>query len=158
MQLLQHAVVSIMGRGRFKYFVPPVLPDKWTPPGRAPAAIDVDKFKYVPPVKTEDATTTDVSKAQKRLSITANYNISSADHFVGVDTTGGPITLTLPSTSNAPSGKIYIIKDEGGNAATNNIVINTADSAKIDNLDAVSLVSNYGAISIYYNGSDWHIY
>jgi len=140
-----------MGRNRYKFFEPPVLPPGYVSPR------GVTKWQK-PPDPTEVDTTVDVDKAKRRLSITSNYSITSADHFVGVNTSGGAVTLTLPATSDVAEGKIYIIKDEGGNAATNNIIINTADSAKIDNLNAVSLVSNYGAISIYYNASDWHIY
>jgi hypothetical protein len=137
-----------MSRGKYNHFEPAAPPPNWTPPGA--------KRKFEAPIVVD--TTVDVDKAKRRLSITANYSITSADHFVGVDTSNGAVTLTLPATSDVAEGKIYIIKDEGGNAATNNIIINTADSAEIDSLNAVSLVSNYGAISIYFNASDWHIY
>jgi len=117
-----------------------------------------DIFKMDVGIFEDPTVTKEVDKAKSRLSITANRSITSDDHFVGVNTSGGAVTLTLPATSDVSEGKIYIIKDEGGNAATNNIIINTADSAKIDSLSSVSLVSNYGAISIYCNGSHWHIY
>jgi ABC-type Na+ efflux pump permease subunit len=146
-----------MGRGRYKAFVPNTARSSFVPPANGDAT-----KKFVKPstkaAAEAAANEVDVDKAKRRLSITSNYNITSADHFVGVNTSGGAVTLTLPATSDVAEGKIYIIKDEGGNAATNNIIINTADSAKIDSLNAVSLVSNYGAISIYFNASDWHIY
>ena len=152
MQLLLHAVVNIMGRRNgYKAFVPASAPPEFLKPANA-------KFEWTRPPEPETDTDVDVGKAKRRLSITANYSITAADHFIGVNTTGGPVTVTLPARNSIGEGKIYIIKDEGGAAATNNIVVNTADSAKIDNLTAVSLVSNYGAISIYYNASDWHIY
>ena len=140
-----------MGRNRYKFFEPPVLPPGYVSPRGA--------AKWVkPPEPTEEDTTVDVGKAKRRLSITANYTATAADHFIGVNTTGGSVTITLPAPNSVGEGKIYIIKDEGGAAATNNIIINTADSAKIDSVAAVSLVSNYGAINIYCNGSHWHIY
>jgi hypothetical protein len=146
-----------MGRGRYKAFVPNTARSSFVPPANGDAT---NKFVKASKKAADEQTAQEVSvdKAKRRLSITANYSITSADHFVGVDTSNGAVTLTLPATSDVAEGKIYIIKDEGGNAATNNIIINTADSAKIDSLNAVSLVSNYGAISIYFNASDWHIY
>ena len=142
---------------RYSSFKPPNPPPEYIDPAndRAFDFVEFDKLYLAPPTTADDV---DVGKAKRRLSITSNYSITSADHFVGVSTSGGSVTLTLPAASDVAEGKIYIIKDEGGNAATNNIIINTADSAKIDSLNAVSLVSNYGAISIYFNASDWHIY
>jgi hypothetical protein len=152
MQLLPHAVVSIMGRRNgYKAFVPTSPPAGFVKPANG-------MFEWAKPPVVDPATAADVDKAKKRLSITANYSIGTDDHFVGVDTTGGSVTLTLPTRAATSEGKIYIIKDEGGWAATNSIVIQTADSAKIDNLNSVALVSNYGAISIYFNATDWHIY
>jgi hypothetical protein len=143
-----------MGRNgrRYKAFVPDDPPPEFIKPSRG------DRVWTKPPIPTTDTEAAEVDRAKKRLSITSNYSITSADHFVGVNTSGGSVTVTLPAASTVAEGKIYIIKDEGGQAATNNIVVNTADSAKIDSLNAVSLVSNYGAISIYFNASDWHIY
>ena len=152
MQLLLHAVVSIMGRRNgYKAFIPTAPPATFVKPANG-------HMEWAKPVIVDPAATIDVDKAKKRLSITANYSVGTDDHFVGVDTTGGSVTLTLPTRAATSEGKIYIIKDEGGWAATNSIIIQTADSAKIDNLNSVALVSNYGAISIYFNATDWHIY
>ena len=145
-----------MGRRKYGAFQPLDPPDHYIP-AAAEYFWDEAEFKtaIAPPTTADDIK---VDKAKSRLSITADRSITPDDHFLGVNTSGGAVTLTLPAQSDVAEGKIYIIKDEGGNAATNNIIINTADSAKIDSLNAVSLVSNYGAISIYCNGSQWHIY
>jgi hypothetical protein len=155
MQLLLRAVVSIMGRRNlFKAFIPSNPPPDYLRPANGHAKMT----EWTKPVIVDPAATTDVDKAKKRLSITANYSVGTDDHFVGVDTTGGSVTLTLPTRAATSEGKIYIIKDEGGWAATHSIIIQTADNAKIDNLNSVALVSNYGAVSIYFNATDWHIY
>ncbi len=152
MQLLPHAVVSIMGRRNgYKAFVPTVAPADFIKPANA-------KFEWTKPPEPEATTAVDVDKAKRRLSITSDYNVSSGDHFIGVDTTGGAITVTLPARTSVGEGKIYIIKDEGGASATNSIKVQCADNARIDNLASVTLSSNYCAISIYFNASDWHIY
>ena len=149
-----------MGRGRFKYFEPPVIMDGYTPPATPVGIEDIKFFKYEPPIFDDPTAPTDVDvgKAKKRLSITSDYAISSEDHFIGVDTTGAAVTVTLPARASIEEGKIYIIKDEGGFSATNAIKVQCADGARIDNLAAVTLSSNYCAISIYFNASDWHIY
>jgi len=148
-----------MGRGRFKFYVPEIKPDNWTPPGRYAADIEIEKFKYTPPPTADDlaqTSTSDVDKAKKRLSITSNYSIGTDDHFVGVDTTSGTVSLTLPA--GASEGKIYTIKDEGGQAATNNITVQASDGALIDGESTVTLESSYSSISIYWNATSWHIY
>tara|TARA_R100000234_G_scaffold119476_1_gene102516 strand:- start:149 stop:577 length:429 start_codon:yes stop_codon:yes gene_type:complete len=142
-----------MGRRRFKAFIPPT-----PPPGFVMPANGSFTRKWEKPPVIAPTTAGDVDKAKKRRSITSDYAIGSDDHFLGVDSSGGIVTLTLPATAGISEGKIYIIKDEGGAAATNAIKIQTADSARIDSLNSISLVSNYGAVSIYYNSTDWHIY
>ncbi len=145
-----------MGRRRFKAFIPETPPPGYGKPANANTGDGFD-LKWAPPI-VSPSSDTDVDKAKKRLSITSDYSVTSADHFVGIDTSGGSVTLTLPSRASVAEGKIYIIKDEGGSAATNAIKIETADAARIDDLNSVSLISNYGAVSIYFNATDWHIY
>ena len=146
-----------MGRGRYKAFVPNTARSSFVPPANGDATTKFVKPSVKAAVDAA-ANEVDVDKAKKRLSITSDYNITTADHFIGVDTTGGSVTVTLPATSSVAEGKIYIIKDEGGSSATNSITVRCADSARIDNLTAITLSSNYCAISIYFNASDWHIY
>ena len=138
-------------RNGYKAFVPTNAPPEFLKPANA-------KFEWTKPPEPETDTDVDVGKAKRRLSITADYNITAADHFIGVDTTSGAVTVTLPARSSIGEGKIYIIKDEGGASATNGIKVQCADSARIDNLTSITLSSNYCAISIYFNASDWHIY
>tara|TARA_B100000424_G_C22655554_1_gene361076 strand:- start:23 stop:463 length:441 start_codon:yes stop_codon:yes gene_type:complete len=146
-----------MGRGRYKAFVPNTARSSFVPPANGDAT---KKFVRASKKAADEAAAkeVDVDKAKSRLSITADRSITPDDHFLGVNTSGGAVTLTLPAQSDVAEGKIYIIKDEGGSAATNAIKIETADAARIDNLNSVALISNYGAISIYCNGSHWHIY
>ena len=144
-----------MGRRRFKAFIPPTPPPGFVKPANAESAAGFD-FSWEKPIIVD--TTVDVDKAKSRRSITSNYSIGPDDHFIGVDTAGGSITITLPPVNTIAEGKIYIIKDEGGSSATNAIEVRCADSARIDNLKAITLASNYCAINIYFNASDWHIF
>lgn len=138
-------------RNGYKAFVPSNAPAIFVKPANA-------KFEWEKPPEPETAADVDVDKAKRRLSITSDYNVGSDDHFIGVDTTGGAVIVTLPARTSVGEGKIYIIKDEGGASATNSITVRCADGARIDNLTSITLASNYCAISIYFNASDWHIY
>ena len=159
-----------MGRGRFKYYVPLVKPENWTPPGRDVADIEIEKYAYVPPTFDDGEALTQaefdskfddkykVDEPSSLLSYSQDITLTPTAHFVGVDTTGGPVTVTLPASVSLASGKQLVIKDEGGSAGVNNITIATSNGALIDGSSSIKLVSNYGAINLYYNGSGWHIY
>ena len=90
----------------------------------------------------------------KRVGKAANYSITTADYIIGADTTGGTVRLTLPAAASALDGQVWLIKDEGGNASSNNITITgSADSDTIEGQKEVVLESNNASIQIYCNGS-----
>ncbi len=170
MQLLLHAVVSIMGRGsrsRFKYYMPEIPVEQFdiygiTMPAAGPFA---EKFEYIPPTVDDNLLTEaefedkfKVDEASKLQSYSADITLVPTEHFVGVDTNASAITITLPTAASISSGKQLVIKDEGGSAGTNSITITTYDGSLIDGETSVKLESDYAAINIYYNGSGWHIY
>jgi len=93
----------------------------------------------------------------KRTAVTNNYSILLTDYYVGVDTSAGPVSLTIPAASTATVGQTYLLKDEGGNASTNIITINTA-GGNIDGNSNTLLNSSYGAVALYTDGSDWFVY
>jgi len=89
----------------------------------------------------------------KRVAKTGDYTVSTGDYYVGVDTTGGAVTLTLPAAGAALDGQTWIVKDEGGNASSNNITITgSAHSNTIEGTNQIVLESPYAAISLYCNG------
>jgi len=147
-----------VGRRRFKFFEPASLPRGYTPPA-APTDIKASLFKYSPPPPPDDDdTAVDVDKAKKRLTITSDYSPSLSDHFIGVNTSSNQITITLPSLTSANEGKIYTIKDEGGRCSKNRLLITTSNGATIDGESTIVLQTDYVAINVYYNSSNWHIY
>ena len=90
----------------------------------------------------------------KRVGKTANYTVSTADSIIGVDSTGGAFRLTLPAAASALDGQIWIIKDEGGAAASNNIIITgSSNTDTIEGQKEVVLESNNASIQIYCNGA-----
>ena len=140
-------------RNSFKAFIPTNPPPDFLRPANGHAKM----AEWKKPVISTDLTK-EVDQAKKRLTITNDYTLSSEDHFVGVNSSGGPITLTLPSLASLNEGKIYIIKDEGDLAATNKITIATADNSTIDGASSIILDSNCASVSLYMNGTGWYIY
>lgn len=92
-----------------------------------------------------------------RTAVSGDYSILSADYLLGVST-AAPRTLTLPSAATVGVGKIYVIKDETGTAATNNITIATTGGQTIDGSASVIINTNYAAVSVYTDGTNWFIY
>lgn len=88
---------------------------------------------------------------------TSPYVVLSTDDYLGVDTLALAITIELP---NAPAtGRVFIIKDSNGNAATNNITVTTVGGAvDIDGAVSQVLSSNYQAIQVIFNGTFYEIF
>ncbi len=87
----------------------------------------------------------------------SSRNTTSADYFIGVSSNDGAITITL-DTDNVVAGRSFIIKDEDGNAASNNITIDTEASETIDGAASYSISTNYISISLYCDGTNWFIF
>jgi hypothetical protein len=95
-----------------------------------------------------------------RRTKTSAYTMAVDDHIIGVDTSGGTVTITLPDADTFTAGQVFIIKDEGANAASNNITITTDTSGdKIDGSNSVLLDSDRASVNIYTDGSaNYYIY
>jgi len=124
-----------------------------------------EKYEYVPPTAADGLLTEaefedkyKVDEASKLRSYSTDITLAPTEHFVGVDTSTAAVTITLPTAASISSGKQLVIKDEGGSAGINNVIIRTSDGALIDGQGSVKLQSNYAAVNLYYNGSGWHIY
>jgi hypothetical protein len=79
---------------------------------------------------------------------------STGQVIIGVTDTTVARTITLATTDIAP-GRIIIIKDESGGAATHNITVNTQGGQNIDNVTSVTISANYGVIRVYSDGTKW---
>lgn len=89
-------------------------------------------------------------------STSANNSINAGvDNVQLVDTTGGPVTITLPASHTV--GDWFTVKDAGGAAATNAITVDPADADTIDGAATYSIASNYEAITVISNGTNWFI-
>jgi len=90
----------------------------------------------------------------KRHATTANYTITVSDYYIGADTTSSTVLLNLPTASAAAEGQTFIIKDEGGNANSNNITISSSGNAdRIDGQKFIVLESPHASVQLYCDGA-----
>lgn len=111
---------------------------------------------------TPGANTIEISSTGADLLAYTNVNSSpyvvlTTDEFLGVDCSGGIITVQLP---NAPStGRVFIIKDRTGNANINNITVTTVGGAvNIDGATTYVMNTQYASIQVLFNGSTYQIF
>lgn len=84
----------------------------------------------------------------------ADYTLTRADYFVSFTSLSTIRVATLPTAANA-TGQLYVIKDEAGNANTNNISITTTSAQTIDGASSKTINSAYGLMRVVSNGANW---
>ncbi len=100
-----------------------------------------------------DVTVTLSSAVFSRTPVTSTITSSVNDRILGVSASAA-LDIRLPAAVGFSNGANFIVKDEAGNANTNNITIRTSGTDKIDGASSVILESPFAAINIYTNGSD----
>ena len=110
---------------------------------------------------TDDDTVVDTAEAIKVNNPTAvafaasPYTVLSTDTVLLVDTTAGAVELDLPAVASS-SGRTLVIKDEGGNAATNAITIDPNASETLDgSATSATITTAYGHMTIFCDGTQW---
>lgn len=100
------------------------------------------------------ATFSGAMKINRTIVTGATYSISSSDYLLGITrTASGACAITFPS-AQIITNRVWLIKDEGGNSATNNITISTSGSEKIDGQDTLIIDVNYRMVTIYSDGTN----
>lgn len=99
--------------------------------------------------------------AQPALEVTevgsTPYTMTSVDVIIGVKVPTTPVSLTLYT---APSmGRIVIIKDRTGAAATYNITVTAGAGDTIEGSATTIINTNYGVLYMYYDATDkdWYL-
>lgn len=90
---------------------------------------------------------------RQHRTLTSDTTLGKLDDIVGVDTSSNAVTVNLPSSEE---GKEYVVKDEAGNAQTNNIKIRPAVGT-IDGSTSYTIDRDYGSLDLYFDGADWNI-
>jgi len=85
------------------------------------------------------------------------YTVLSSDYYMSCDVSGGTLTIDLP---DAPTtGKVYIVKDSGGDANTNNITVTTSGGVvTIDGATSRVMSTNYEALQFVFNGTSYEVF
>ncbi|MBF0387314.1 MAG: hypothetical protein HQL20_05600 [Candidatus Omnitrophica bacterium] len=78
---------------------------------------------------------------------------TSGEVIIGVTSTAAARTITLANADKV-AGRIIMVKDESGAAATNNITVQ-AEAGTIDGAANVVISANYGVVRVYSDGSNW---
>lgn len=65
------------------------------------------------------------------------------------------ITISLPNPTRIKVGRKIIIKDESGNASSNNITIRCVSGDNIDSSSTLSITTDYGCARLYNSGENW---
>lgn len=80
--------------------------------------------------------------------------VTTADYLVIVNKTAGAASaVALPA---GVSGQVFVVKDGKGDAAANNITITPA-AGTIDGAATNVISTNYGKVSLLYNGTQWNV-
>lgn len=96
--------------------------------------------------------------AYKLTSTAISYSVLVTDYIVAVTDNSAARTISLPNTGVA-TGQTFVIKDAAGTAASaNNITVNVTGGVKtIDGAASQSINTNYGSLTVYYNGTNYFI-
>lgn len=87
------------------------------------------------------------------------YAIGTTDQYLSVSSSA-PRTINLISAASFGAGKVLIVKDSAGNAATNNITINLSGTDTIDQIYTGFIIdTNFGELRFISNGSgNWELW
>ena len=103
------------------------------------------------------ATTEGVTMRVPVQTVTASdspFTIALDDFLVLVDSSAGPVNISLPSAVTAANRR-YIIKDKGS-AGTNNVTVG-ASVGNVDGLSSVTIENSYAFFSLVSDGSNFWV-
>ena len=90
-------------------------------------------------------------------SASSPYTVLSTDQYISVDSSGGAVTVRCPNTTT--TGRVIIIKDRLGNAATNNITVTTpGGTVTFDGSTSYVINVNRQSINVIFNGTNYEVF
>jgi hypothetical protein len=92
-----------------------------------------------------------IGSVQPTTSVTTNYQILNSDYFLDV-TTSSARTVNLPPPK---AGRIVIVKDVTGGAASYTLTIDPYASEQIDGVSSKTITTAYGSSAFYSDGTNW---
>lgn len=91
----------------------------------------------------------------QQLRVASDYTAKRNDYYIAVTDTAAPRTITLPPLDSIPEWVEYVIKDESGGAAANNITIDGNGAETIDGAPTAVINTNYGVVRLIRSGIAW---
>jgi hypothetical protein len=109
------------------------------------------------------STITIIGSGEKEIDITSlsdadsPYTVLSTDYYMSCDVSLGVLTINLP---DAPTtGRVYIVKDSGGDANTNNITVTTVSGVvTIDGSISRVMSTDYENLQFVFNGTSYEVF
>jgi len=92
-----------------------------------------------------------------------DYNPSALtdDYIIAVDNTAAARAVTISTedeaTGSTANPRIFVIKDESGGAAANNITVTLESGGTIDGAANYVITNNYTSVTLYIDGTNAHI-
>lgn len=85
------------------------------------------------------------------------YTVLTTDYYLSCDVSGGTLQVNLP---NAPTtGSVWVVKDAGGDANTNNITVTTPGaSVTIDGSTTFVMNTNYESANFVFNATSYEVF
>lgn len=102
-------------------------------------------YDYVKPIGLATAIAT----------VSSDTSLGTSQHVLLVDASSGQVTLTLPSAATT-SARQYMIKKK--DSSSNNVVVAASGSQTIDGQASVSVNTQYEALTVVSDGSNWFIF
>lgn len=84
------------------------------------------------------------------------YSVAPLDVFIGVDTSGGAITVNLPPASSS-AGRVIEVYDISGFANTTSFVVQPSGGDLISGAASQTISEAYSGITIISDGTNWEI-
>jgi hypothetical protein len=92
----------------------------------------------------------------------AAYSARTTDFFIGCNTIGNSVVVSLPRASTVEAGRMFVVKDVAGYSTGSNLVKVTGSHAADvieGSADKVEIDSAYGAVNFISDGSSkWYIW
>jgi len=85
---------------------------------------------------------------------TSNYTITGTDVIIFADATSGNVTITLPTASSFSGYNFYVKRID---SSSNTCAVARSGSDTIDGATSFSLDTQYFAVRVVSNGSNWYI-
>lgn len=86
------------------------------------------------------------------LTKSANYTVTTSDHHISVDTSGGSRTMSLPALSGVNQNVVYSFVKT---SASNNLVLDPNSSETIDGASTKTVTALNARVDIVSNGTQW---